>query len=79
MEFERLSRDEFMTILDKIDYDNYAHFNSLNEAVMEELNDVAVFEDLVSYFEMELDYNCDAHIKDLEQENIELILATVNS
>jgi len=79
MEFERLSRDEFMTILDKVDYDNYANFISLQEAVMGELNDVAVFEDIVSYFEMELDYNCDAHIKDLEQENIELILETVNS
>ncbi len=79
MEIERLSRDEFMTILDKIDYDNYANFNSLHEAVMSELNDEGVFEDIVSYFEMELDYNCDAHIKDLEQENIELILETVNS
>ncbi|MCM1988480.1 hypothetical protein [Oceanirhabdus seepicola] len=79
MEFERLSRDEFMTILDKVDYDNYANFISLQEAVMGELNDVAVYEDIVSYFEMELDYNCDAHIKDLEQENIELILETVNS
>jgi len=79
MEFERLSRDEFITILDKIDYDNYANFTSLHEVVMAELNDEAVFEDIVSYFEMELDYNCDAHIKDLEQENIELILETVNS
>jgi len=79
MEFERLSRDEFMTILDKLDYDNYANFNSLHEVVIGELNDEAVFEDIVSYFEMELDYNCDAHIKDLEQANIELILETVNS
>jgi len=79
MELERLSRDEFMTILDKIDYDNYANFNSLHAAVMGELGEEAVFEDIVSYFEMELDYNCDAHIKDLEQENIELILETVNS
>ena len=78
MEFERLSRDEFMTIIDKIDYDNYANFSSLHEVAMEELNDEAVFEDIVSYFEMELDYNCDAHIKDLEQENIDLILKTVN-
>ncbi|WBW99260.1 hypothetical protein [Oceanirhabdus sp. W0125-5] len=79
MEFERLSRDEFRTILDKIDYDNYANFSSLHEAVMEELNDESVYEDIVSYFEMELDYNCDANIKDLEEENIQLILETVNS
>lgn len=50
MEFERLSRDEFMTILDKIDY---ANFSSLHEAVMGELNDETVYEDIVSYFEME--------------------------
>lgn len=79
MDFDRISMDEFMAVLDKVDYDNYATFISFKEALDEEINSESVYEDIIFYLEAELGYTCDADLKSLTQDNIDAILEAVNA